>query len=59
MTLEGSKSEKKDLINEINEIKVVVEKDLVTQFNGFKIDFSDGWFNKGFRIIPGVGGSTC
>lgn len=59
MALEGSKSETKDLVEDINGLKVVVEKDLMTQFNGFKIDFSDGWLNKGFTIIPGIGGATC
>ena len=48
-----------DFFHEINGINVLVEKELLKQFNGFKIDYSDGWFNKGFRIIPGIGGSSC
>lgn len=46
-------------MEETNGIKAVVEKDLLKQFDGFTIDYSDSWFSKGFRILPGVGGSTC
>jgi len=59
MALEGSKNDTKDMLLEINGIKVIVEKDLMKKFNGFKIDYSDGWFNKGYRIISGIGGSIC
>ena len=58
-SLEGLKDENMDFFHEINGINVLVEKELLKQFNGFKIDYSDGWFNKGFRIIPGIGGSSC
>lgn len=59
IALEGSKDENKDYYKEIDGIKVIVEKDLVEQFNGFDIDYATGWFNKGFRIIPGTGGASC
>jgi iron-sulfur cluster assembly protein len=58
IALEELKNEE-DFSNEINGIHVVVEKEILKQYNGFKIDYLDGWFNKGFRIIPGAGGSSC
>jgi Fe-S cluster assembly iron-binding protein IscA len=58
MTLEESKNDD-DYFNETNGIKVLVEKDLLKQFKGFKIDYSNSWLTKGFRIIPGAGGSRC
>lgn len=59
ITLEGSKDNEEDYEEEINEIKVIVNKDLLKQFDSFLIDYSTGWFNKGFSVIPGAGGSHC
>jgi Fe-S cluster assembly iron-binding protein IscA len=38
---------------------MIVEKDLLDQFKNFKVDYSDGWFSKGFKITAGIGGSGC
>lgn len=49
-----------DYVYEGNEFKLLVEKDILKQFNGFKIDYSKSWLTRGFRIISGTGGrSTC
>lgn len=58
LTLDESK-QNKDYLHETNNVKIVVEKDLLRQYNGFKIDYSNNWISKGFRIIPGIGGSSC
>ncbi|MCT4605010.1 MAG: hypothetical protein N4A64_02750 [Marinisporobacter sp.] len=46
-------------MEETKDLKMIVEKDLLDQFKNFKIDYSNGWFAKGFKIIAGVGGSDC
>lgn len=53
IALEGSKNEKEDYSTDINGLQIVVENDILKNFNGFTIDYSDSWLNRGFRIIPG------
>lgn len=48
-----------DLVDESNEIKVIVSKDLIEQFGNFEIDYVDNWLRKGFSVIPDHGGSSC
>jgi iron-sulfur cluster assembly protein len=59
IALEGSKDDTKDHYEEINGLKLIVEKDILNQFHNFHIDYSDGWFSRGFRISAGMGGSSC
>lgn len=59
ITLEGSTDNEKDYYEEVNGLKMIIEKDLLNQFKDFKIDYSDGWFRKGFTITAGRGGSSC
>lgn len=59
IALAKAKDEDKDYFVKVNDINVVVEKDLMDSFKGFSIDYSSGWFNKGFTIIPGLGQSSC
>lgn len=57
--MEEVKDDNQDYLEEVNGINFIVDRDLLKQFQGFTIEYSDGWFNKGFRIIPGIGGSAC
>lgn len=59
IALEEQKNEEKDYDEEINGLKLLVEKDLLDQYKSFKVDYSDGWFRKGFSIQAGIGGSGC
>nr|WP_156782432.1 hypothetical protein [Geosporobacter ferrireducens] len=57
--MEKAKEDTQDSFEEVNGLKFLVDKELLQQFQGFTIDYSDGWFSKGFRIIPGIGGASC
>lgn len=43
---------------ESNDIKVVFSKDLEDYVSGLTLDYSDSWFNKGFRL-SGAGMGSC
>lgn len=59
MTLEESKPNGTKYVEDKNGIKFLVEEGLLEQFHGFTIDYKDGWFSRGFQVIPNFGGSTC
>lgn len=48
-----------DYIQENDGIKLVVEKDLLNNYNGFKVDYRKGWLFKGFEVYAKRGGSSC
>ena len=59
MALEEPKNNKDDYTKKIGKYNFLVNKELMEQYNGFTIDFNDGWLSKGFRIIPGVATKGC
>lgn len=48
-----------DKVVEYENLKFVVEEELVEIFGGFFIDYANSWFRKGFLIRPQRGGSSC
>ena len=40
-------------------VTYVAEKELVNKYGGFKVDYSDSWLTKGFKINATYGGSRC
>lgn len=48
-----------DYNEKIENINYIVEKDLLEKYGGFKIDYTNGWLYKGFKIMPMNGGSSC
>ena len=59
IALDKAKDEANDYIKKVNNINIVVEKSLLDQFNGFTINYSSSWFNKGFTVFPNSGRSSC
>lgn len=59
IALDKAKDEKNDYIEKVNNINVVIEKQILDQFKNFTIDYSNSWFNKGFTVFPGSGASSC
>lgn len=57
LALEEQQNEE-DILVESNDIKVVFAKDLEDYVSGLTLDYSDSWFNKGFRL-SGAGMSSC
>lgn len=39
-----------DMVVEANAVKVIYTKELDAYIDGLKLDYSDSWFNKGFRL---------
>lgn len=58
ITLDEVKDTNKDYSESVDKFNVLVEKDLISQYKNFKIDYSDSWMNKGFNVVPGAGGSS-
>lgn len=48
-----------DYIETFEEFKVGIDKDFITHYKTFQIDYRNGWINKNFIVRPGVGGSRC
>jgi len=48
--LDKTKDEEKDVVEKIDDIEILVEKDLLDHFGNLNIDYSKGWFNKGFTV---------
>ncbi len=48
-----------DYFEEIEGIKLMVDRSLVDQFGGFNIDYSGFWLTKGFFISAFQYGSRC
>ena len=53
------KQKENDYTQAYGDIKVVVESDLLNQFNGFIIDYVNNWLRKGFTVTSLYGGSSC
>jgi len=48
-----TKNEEKDYVEKIDDIEIIVEKDLKNRFGNLKIDYLR-WFNKGFLVTFGI-----
>ena len=49
-----------DYSEEFEDGKIVVDKELMEMFKGFKIDFQKSWISKGFVVTPEqFGGGRC
>lgn len=48
-----------DYEQENDGIKLVVEESLLNQFQGFKVDYRNGWVFKGFEVYASRNGSSC
>lgn len=59
IALDEAKDDEKDHYEKIENLNILVEKDLLGLYKNFSIDYSNGWLNKGFKVVPGLGGSSC
>lgn len=57
--LKNNKINSDDFSKKVGKYSFLVNKELMEQYNGFTVDFNDGWLSKGFRIIPGVATKGC
>lgn len=57
MALDESRK-RTDIVIESQGIKVVYESNLSDYVKDSVVDYSNGWFSKGF-VLRGAGGSTC
>lgn len=48
-----------DEVKKMNDLSIIVEKNLLEIYGGFDIDFLDSWIGKDFVVLPTMGGSTC
>jgi len=53
------KQKENDYTQAYGDIKIVVENDLINQFNGFILDYANSWLRKGFMVTSLHGGSSC
>lgn len=51
--------QKGDQVQVVEEIKFIIHKDLVDQYNRFSVDYYSNIFRKGYVVTPATGGSTC
>ena len=57
ITLDGVKEN--DQIKELDDIRIIVENDLLELYGGFDIDFLNSWIGKDFVVLSTKGGSNC
>jgi len=43
----------------MNDISIIVEKNLLELYGGFEIDFLNSWIGEDFIVLPTMGGSNC
>lgn len=48
-----------DDVTKIGDYTYLVEKDLLSTYGTFNVDYVNDWLRKGFHIVPIRGGSTC
>lgn len=53
VVLVKTKDEEKDYVEKIEDIEIIVEKDIKKRFGELKIDYLR-WFNKGFLVSFGI-----
>lgn len=57
LTLDGVKDN--DEVKRMNDISIIVEKNLLELYGGFEIDFLNSWIGEDFIVLPTMGGSNC
>lgn len=48
-----------DQVVEIDNLKFLLDEDIVNNFDEFNIDYSNSWLRKGFYVTADSGGSHC
>lgn len=48
-----------DQVVEIDNLKFLLDEDMVNNFNEFNIDYSNNWLRKGFNVTADNSGSHC
>lgn len=48
-----------DDIMEIDDYTIVLEEDLIENFDSFTIDYSDSWLKRGFSVASNIGSGSC
>lgn len=48
-----------DDVTKIGEYSYLVDKDLLSTYGAFTVDYVDDWLRKGFHIVPNKGGASC